>query len=91
MNPSGTKIICLSRFFYAFLFLCCLQTRVRVLCFVCVGSWSFGVGIAFCLSCWIPDSVRKFLTNFEIFSQPDGLVGKPNQLVHWVRFFGTIV
>ena len=62
-----------------------------VLFFVWVGSWSFGVGITFLLSCWIPESVRKILTSFEIFSQPDGPVGKPNQPVHWVRFFGTSV
>ena len=86
MNPIGTKVICFSRFFYAFLCLCCLQTRVRVLFFVCVGSWSFGVGIALHLSCWIPDSVRKILTSFEIFSQPDGPVGKPNHPIHWVQF-----
>ena len=28
---------------------------------------------------------------FEIFSQPSGLVGKPNELVHWVRFSGMAV
>ena len=31
------------------------------------------------------------MTSFEIFSQPDGPVGKPNQSVHWVLFAGTIV
>ena len=36
------------------------ETAVWVLCFVCVGSWSFGVEIALRLSCWIPDFVRKF-------------------------------
>ena len=25
------------------------ETAVWVLCFVCIGSWSFGVGIALCL------------------------------------------
>ena len=35
---------------------------------------------------WIPDSVRKVLKNSEIFSQPAGPVGKPNQPVHWVPF-----
>ena len=35
--------------------------------------------------------MRKVLTNFEIFSQPDGLVGKPNQPVLWVLFSGTTV
>ena len=59
---------------------------VWVLFFVCVGSWSFGVGIALCLSCWILDSVRKVLTIFEIFYQPVGLVGKSNHPVHWVKF-----
>ena len=84
VNPSGTKVICFSRFFYAFLCLCCLQTRVRVLCFVCVGSWSFGVGIALRLSYWILDYVRKVLTSFEIFSQPAGLVGKRTS--RFIRF-----
>ena len=91
MNPTGMKFICFSRFFYAFLCLCCLQTRVRVLCFVCVGSWSFGVGISLHLSCWILDSVRKILTSFEIFSQPAEPARKPNQPIHWVQFPGTTV
>ena len=64
---------------------------VWVVCFVYVGSWSFGVGIAIRLSFWIPDFLRKVLKFFEIFSQPDGLVGKPNQSVHWARFSGTAV
>ena len=38
MNPTGMKVICFSRFFYAFLYLCCLQTCVRVLWFVCIRS-----------------------------------------------------
>ena len=91
MNPIGTKVICFSRFFYGFRCLCCLQTRVRVVCFVCVGSWSFGVRIALRLSCWIHDFMRKVLTIFEIFSQPNRPVGKPNQPVHWVRFAGMAV
>ena len=33
----------------------------------------------------------KVLKSFEISSQPDGPVGKPNQPVHWVMFAGTIV
>ena len=86
MNPTGTKVICFSCFFYAFLCLCCLQTRVRVLCLVSVGSWSFGVGIALCLSCWIFDFVRKVLTSFDIFSQLDGPFRNSNQSVHWVLF-----
>ena len=64
-------------------------TTVWVLCFVCVGSWPFGVGIALRLSCWIPDFVRKVLTSFEIFSQPDGPIGKLNLPVHWVKFSET--
>ena len=44
-------------------------TTIWVLCFVCVGSKSFGVGIALRLFCWIPDSMRKVLKNFENFSQ----------------------
>ena len=31
---------------------------------------------------WILDSMRKILTNFENWSQPDELVGKSNQQVH---------
>ena len=62
-----------------------------VVCFVCVGSWSFGVGIVLCMSCWIPDFIKKVQKVFEIFSQPSGLVGKPNQPVHWVRFSIMIV
>ena len=46
-------------------------TMVWVLCFVCIGSWSFGVGIALYLSCWIPDFVRKVLRSFEIFFATD--------------------
>ena len=64
---------------------------VWVVCFVCVGSWSFGVGIVLYLSCWIPDFLRKVMKFFEIFSQPSGLVGKLNQSVHWVRFSRTAV
>ena len=64
---------------------------VWVVCFVCVGSWSFEVGIVLCLSFWIPDFIRKVLKFFEIFSQPYGLIGKPNHPVHWVRFSETAV
>ena len=62
------------------------RTVVWVLFIVCVGSWSFGVEIALRLFFSIPDSLRKVMTSFEIFSQPSGLVGKPNQPVHWVLF-----
>ena len=48
----------------------------------CVGSQSFGVGFLLDLFCWITDSLRKVLTNFESLSQPAELVGKPYQLVH---------
>ena len=64
---------------------------VRVVCFVCVGSWSFEVGIVLRLSFWIPEFLRKVVKLFEIFSQLSGLIGKPNQPVHWVRFSGTTV
>ena len=64
---------------------------VWVVCVICVGSWSFGVGIVLCLSFSIPDFVRKVLKFFEIFSQSSGPIGKPNQPVHWVRFSGTAV
>ena len=35
--------------------------------------------------------MRKVLKTFEIFYQPDLLVGKPNQNIHWVMFSGTTV
>ena len=40
---------------------------------------------------WIPESLRKVLKFFEIFSQPCGPFGKLNQSVHWVMFAGTAV
>ena len=82
VNLIGTKFICFSHFFYAFLCLCCLRTHVRTLGTVCVGSQSFGVGFVLCLFCWILDSLRKVLKNFESVSQPDELVGKPDHPVH---------
>ena len=82
VNHIGTKFICFSHFFSAFLCLCCLRTHVRTLGTVCVGSQSFGVGFVLCLFFWIPDSWRKVLKNFESLSQTDELVGKPNQPVH---------
>ena len=78
----GTTFICFSHFFFYFLCLCCLQTRVRSLGTVCVGSQSFEVRFVLRLFFWITDSLRKVLTNFESLSQPDGLVGKPDQPVH---------
>ena len=47
---------------------------VCVLCFVYIGSWSFVVTIALLLFCWIPESVRNFMTKFQNFSQSFGLV-----------------
>ena len=47
--------------------------------------------IVHCLSCWIPDFVRKILKIFQIFSQPSGPVGKKNQPVHLVQFAGTAI
>ena len=67
------------------------KIAVWVLCFVCVGSWSFRVGIALRLFFWIPDSMRKVLKIFDIFSQQDGSFGKPKQRVHWVLFAGISV
>ena len=66
-------------------------TAVWVLCIVCVSSWTFRLRITLHLSCWILDSMRKVLKSFEIFSQPAGSIGKPNQPVHWVQFAGTAV
>ena len=82
VNLTGTKFISFSNFFFAFLCLCCLRTRVRSLGTVYVGSQSFRVGFVLHLFFWIPDSLRKVLTNFESLSQQDELVGKPDQLVH---------
>ena len=65
-----------------FLCLCCLRTRVRSLGTVYVGSHSFGVGFVLRLFFWIPNSLRKVLTNFERLSQPAELVGKQDQPVH---------
>ena len=31
------------------------------------------------------------MTSFDIFSQPAIPVGKPNEMVHWVRFSGMAV
>ena len=33
--------------------------------------------------------MMKVVTNFEIFSQPDEPVGKPDQPIHWVKFSET--
>ena len=44
VNLTGTTFIGFSHFFYAFLCLCCLRTRVRSLGTVCVGSQSLEVG-----------------------------------------------
>ena len=43
---------------------------------VCVGSQSFGVGFLLGLFCWIYDSLRKGLKNFESLSQLSKLVEK---------------
>ena len=91
MNLTSTTFICFSHFFYAFLCLCCLRTHVRSLGTVCVGSQSFRVRFVLCLFCWILDSLRKVLTNFESLSQPAKLVGKPDQPVHRIQFVGTVV
>ena len=82
VNLTGTKFICFSHFFYAFLCLCCLRTCVRTLGTICVSSKSFGVGFVLHLFFSIPNSLGKVMTNFESLSQSDELVGKPNQSVH---------
>ena len=79
---STTFLLCFSHFFFAFLCLCCLKTRVRSLGTVCVGSQSFRVGFVLCLFFWILDSFRKVLKNFKRLSQLDELVGKPDLPVH---------
>ena len=50
--------------------------------FFLVGSHSSELRINHRLFFYIPDSFRKFLTNFESLSQWYGLVGKPDYLVH---------
>ena len=65
--------------FFAFF---CLRTCVRTLGTVCISSQSFRVIFVLRLFVWILDSLRKVLKNFESLSQPDELVGKPNQPVH---------
>ena len=35
--------------------------------------------------------MRKVLTSFEIFSQPNGPIGKLNHPIHWVMFAGIAV
>ena len=82
VNLTGTTFICFFHFFYAFLCLCCLRTRVRSLGTVCVGSKSSGVGFVLRLFFWIPDSLMKVLKSFKSLSQPSGLVGKPDHPVH---------
>ena len=82
MNLTGTTFICFSHFFYAFLYLCCLRTCVRLLGTVCDGSQPSVVKFVLRLFFWISDSLRKVLKNFEILSQTDELVGKPDQPVH---------
>ena len=67
------------------------EKAVCVVWLVLVVSHSSELRINHHLSCWIPDFLRKVLKFFEIFSQLSGLIGKPNQLVHWVRFSRTTV
>ena len=50
--------------------------------FVLVGSHSSELRNGHHLFFQIPDFIRMVLKFFEIFSQPSGLVGKPNQPVH---------
>ena len=57
-------------------------TAVRALCLVWIGSRTSKLRINHRLIFSIPDSMRKVLKSFEIFSQPAGLVGKSNQSVH---------
>ena len=40
------------------------RTIVRVLGIVCISSQPFGVRIVLCLFFWIPNPLRKILTNF---------------------------
>ena len=47
-----------------------------------LSSQSFRVRIVLHLFFWIPDSLRKIMTNFENFSQLAEPVGKLDQPVH---------
>ena len=51
---------------------------VCVVFVVLVGSHSSKLRINHRLFCYIPNSFRKVLTNFESLSQPAGLVDKPD-------------
>ena len=57
LNWLGNRIIWFMKFSF-------FRKAVWVVCFVCVGSWLFGVGIALCLSFLIPDFVKKVLKFF---------------------------
>ena len=61
-----------------------IGTTVWVLCFVCVDSWSFEVGIALSLFFWILESVGKGLTSFEIFLKNlDRLGNRTNRFIEF--------
>ena len=59
-----------------------LYSKVRAIGIVCVSSQPFELGIVLHLFCWIPNYVRKIMTNFENCYQPAGPVGKPDHPVH---------
>ena len=66
------------------------EIALLVLCFVCVDSHPFRVGIALRLFFfWISETMRKVLKNFENSSQSAEPVGKPDHPVHWVKFSET--
>ena len=67
------------------------RIAVRALCLVWIGSRSSKLGINHRLFFWIPDSLRKVLTNFDNFSHLAQLVRKPDQLVHEIQFSRTTV
>ena len=60
-------------------------TSVWVLCFVCVCSWPFRVGIALRLFSWITNYVRKVMENLR--TSLNRLYGLENWIFRFIRFF----
>ena len=83
MNPTGTKVVCLSLFLLRLslplMFAASFYSTRHHLCqFSVIRSRNCTLFIFF----WIHDFVRKILNNFEKFSQPAESVGKSDSPVH---------